>query len=290
MIIPYLLLICRSILAFVLLIAVVGKIRQLDQLTKALHLTRVPRTFVRPIAIAVPTSELCLGVGLLLSSPSSLPIFMGLTAGLLVVFTGWMIWVRKLRLQLQCGCFGAGGANIGGRTLMRNGFLIILSFCSVILALRFPTSSSIQPSWLSIAIPALGLFIASLALFPDRTPFYQASSLARTEFALQNLANSALFSISRRIFLRRLLLGVSAALAISKLESTFAGEDDCYCHCYLETWPDWDCSCDCAGHPCTYCYAAVYEHSILHCCRGTPLECFHVVSFDGYVFCEECPC
>lgn len=187
MIIPYLLLVCQSLLASVLILAAVGKIRQFDQLTQALRLTYVPSTFVRLIAIAVPTGELCLGVGLLFSSPSLLPLFMGLTAGLLVMFTGWMFWVRKLRLQLKCGCFGASRANIGGRTLVRNGFLIILSLCGVILALRVQTFSWIQPSWLAIAMPVLSLCIISLAFFLDRAAFHELSSPAKTETVLQNI-------------------------------------------------------------------------------------------------------
>jgi hypothetical protein len=91
---------------------------------------------VTPTAVLTPTLELCLAVGLVLSTPSLLPLTMAVTVGLLSVFTIWLISVYARGLRLRCGCFGAGGAKISLRTILRNIFFITLGCCGLLLALH----------------------------------------------------------------------------------------------------------------------------------------------------------
>src|SRR5579885_933375 len=49
---------------------------------------------------------------------------MAVTVGLLSVFTIWLISVYARGLRLRCGCFGAGGAKISLRTILRKKHLL----------------------------------------------------------------------------------------------------------------------------------------------------------------------
>ncbi len=65
----YLLLTCQIALAVIFLVAATGKLLQSEQFIAALRLSHLPRALVTPTAVLTPTLELCLAVGLVLSTP-----------------------------------------------------------------------------------------------------------------------------------------------------------------------------------------------------------------------------
>src|SRR5216684_2738540 len=87
---PYLLLACQLALAVTLLSAATGKLLNTEQFLNALRLSRIPKTLVTPVAVLVPTLEMCLAVGLILSTPKFLPFIIAATVGLLGISPyGW---------------------------------------------------------------------------------------------------------------------------------------------------------------------------------------------------------
>ncbi len=69
----YLLLICQLALAAILLLAATGKFLNAEQFLAALRLSHFPSILATPIAILTPIVEVCLAMGLVFSTPQSLP-------------------------------------------------------------------------------------------------------------------------------------------------------------------------------------------------------------------------
>lgn len=154
----YLLLACQILLAIILLLASVSKIFYQEQFLIAIRLSGFPKTIIRPIALFIPGVELCLALGLVMSSKSQMFIFVvTLTAALFCVFTLWMCIVYYRGLRLKCGCFGIGKSDIGPATIFRNILLIALSFVVLIIALHIESPLFTPSSWMRITITCCGM-------------------------------------------------------------------------------------------------------------------------------------
>jgi hypothetical protein len=169
--VSWLLLALQLALAAVLFLAATGKALRPDEFMSALRLSHLPTVAVRPIAVAVPVVELALAAALVLGPANWLPGALVATAALLGAFTVWMGWVRTRHLRVRCGCFGPGGAEIGGRTIGRNLLLALLAIAGMLLAMR--TQSPLPGPSLAMAVAAtslamcLALVDALRAAWPD---------------------------------------------------------------------------------------------------------------------------
>lgn len=156
---PFLLAAGQLSLATVLLIAATGKILRNTHFVMAIRSSGIGEPLVAPAAFLIPGIELVLAAALVMSGSSVLPMTFGATAILLGVFTAWMIWVYRRGLQLTCGCFGTGSADIGPRTIVRNTVLIILALGGGVLATRAHSPLPEPSIWLAIVVSSLGLCI-----------------------------------------------------------------------------------------------------------------------------------
>lgn len=148
----YLLLICQLLLATVMLLAATGKMLNGEQFLTALRVGYVPQSLVIVIAVLTPAMEFCLAVGLVLSPPSLLPISLMVCTAVLVLFTGWMLAVSLRGLRVKCGCFGAGGADVGPSTIGRNIALIIISLGGLLLTLSHQSLLPAPSFWMVITV------------------------------------------------------------------------------------------------------------------------------------------
>lgn len=158
-------------LASILVVASVGKALRTDEFAAALRLTRLPEPSIRPVGIAVAAVELALAIGLVVSTPRSLPATFAAVAGLFAVFTAWMVWIRASRLRIRCGCFGTGSAEVGAATIGRNLVLVAgavggWSLASAVPSL-FPEPSLPMIVTASAAALALALLSALRAAWPE---------------------------------------------------------------------------------------------------------------------------
>jgi hypothetical protein len=161
----YLLLICQLILAFVLLLAATGKLLNSAQFVAVLRLSHLPKLFVVPIAVGTPLVEAYLALGLLLSTPHSLPLLMLATVIVFSAFTIWMLTVSLRGLRLRCGCFGAGAARIGPRTILRNIFLMAVSVVGLVLSTHVQSPLPLPSFWMTITVCSCGMCLILLRAF-----------------------------------------------------------------------------------------------------------------------------
>jgi methylamine utilization protein MauE len=161
----YLLLVCQLLLAVVLLVAATGKLINSEQFAAALRLSHLPKALITPLMVLTPILELCLAFGLVLSTSYLLPLIMIGTAGLLSVFTLWMLTVYARGLRLRCGCFGAGGSDIGLRTILRNALLVAVSLGSLALTFRVQSPLPTLSFGMVVTVLSLGMCVMLLWSF-----------------------------------------------------------------------------------------------------------------------------
>jgi len=125
----------QLIISLILLAAATGKFLRSEEFDAALRLSHLPAAITPFLSIAVPIVEFAVALALLLSTPRSLPIVFGAAATVLGAFTVWMASVRARRLQLRCGCFGTGGAEISFGNIARNILLLVVALAGLRLAL-----------------------------------------------------------------------------------------------------------------------------------------------------------
>lgn len=135
----YILTIIQVALGAVLLLAAIGKLLNAEHFQDVLRLSRLPEASVVPGAVLAPVVEFGLAVGLVLSTPPGLTFALSATAGLLAVFTAWMLFVYAKGLRIQCGCFGAGGSEVGPRTIARNAMFMALAVAGLVLSYHTQT-------------------------------------------------------------------------------------------------------------------------------------------------------
>ncbi len=95
----------------------------------------LPEWAVVAVARTVPWLEL--GLGLLLIAGYGLRYAAAGASALLLLFFGVMLRSYFLGLGIDCGCFGLG-EKLGVSTLVRDGFLVLLSVALAVLAFRIP--------------------------------------------------------------------------------------------------------------------------------------------------------
>lgn len=112
--------------AVVLAIAAVQKLRSGTELRRQLADFGVPARLTPAVAVALPLAELAVGASLVAVPFSSVPGWCALA--LLAAFTG-MIAVNLARGQrVPCPCFGAASAQpLSPATVARNGWLLALA-------------------------------------------------------------------------------------------------------------------------------------------------------------------
>lgn len=143
---PVVLLLIQVVLAATFVAAAAAKGLRADEFVAALRLSHLPEWTIRPLALLVPALEVALAFWLVLAAPTGLVAPFVASAGLLAVFTGWMVWVSGRRLRVRCGCFGGDGGEVGPRTLGRNAALLALALVGLLLATR-EASPLPGPSW-----------------------------------------------------------------------------------------------------------------------------------------------
>jgi hypothetical protein len=104
-----------------------------DQLANALRLS-VPRLLARAGAVAVTPLEFLVAALLLFGDERTFEIGLVGSAGLLIVFSGWMVSVLLRGLQLQCSCFGPSGAAVGWWQVARNVGLAVVAVAGLMVA------------------------------------------------------------------------------------------------------------------------------------------------------------
>lgn len=77
---------------------------------------------------------------------------MGMAFALFSLFTAWVYSVYSRGLRLRCGCFGAGGAEIGLHTLQRNLVLIVLSLGGALIALHTRSLLPDPSPWMAMCV------------------------------------------------------------------------------------------------------------------------------------------
>lgn len=157
----WMLLLSQVMLSTVLAVAVVGKFLSSEQFEGVLRRSYVPERLIRPVVVTIPVAEITLAVALVMTNGVRLVASMAATAGLLGVFTVWMVWAiirRPGYAPLMCGCFGAGRGEIGLGSLGRNIVLLVVAIGG--LALSISTASPLPGPSLHMVIVASSLGLA----------------------------------------------------------------------------------------------------------------------------------
>lgn len=181
----YLLLACQLVLAVTLLLAATGKFLNATEFLAVLRLSSIPKILVMPIAVSTPIVEACLAIGLVLSTPATLPPILFAVILLFGVFTLWMITVYVRGLRLRCGCFGSGKATIGPQTIVRNALLLAFSVGGFELSLHFQSPLPVPSFWMIVSVFSLGMCLTLLRAF-QQSKSALILSTAQLELAQQN--------------------------------------------------------------------------------------------------------
>lgn len=164
----------RLVLAAVLVIAAVTKLRALDEFVGVVHNYRIlPENLVRPVAYALPPAEAALAASLLLEPAR--PAAAAATAALLAIFALAMaVNIRRGRTEIDCGCFAhALRQRIGWGLVGRNLLLIALALAAV------PPALPVRPLvWLD-AVTVVAASASALLLYVALTHLASAAPLAR---------------------------------------------------------------------------------------------------------------
>lgn len=94
----YVLVITQLTLAFVLILAAIGKFRNPTPYIESLAVFGIPgilKNIMTPLALTIPFVEIFIAAGLLMSGLGLLRYFMLANTILLVSFTMWMFWQRR---------------------------------------------------------------------------------------------------------------------------------------------------------------------------------------------------
>lgn len=155
-------LLARVLLAVVFLAAFAGKVRTRQGFAEFRDsiAALAPWLPAQPVAVAVLTGEAAAVV--LLAVPGT-GLGYAAAVGLLAVFCGGIVLAVHGRKAVRCKCFGAGGAVLGPRHLVRNGLLIAVAVAGAFVT---PPASWEEPmTLLTIAVVLLAVVVAVHVLF-----------------------------------------------------------------------------------------------------------------------------
>jgi dienelactone hydrolase/uncharacterized membrane protein YphA (DoxX/SURF4 family) len=149
-------------LALVFVASAAAKVLRSDEFVAALRLSHLPEPIAVLTAVAVPALEIGLAFWLVLAPPDRVPSAFVAAGALLIAFTVWMGWVEARRLRVRCGCFGAGGGEVGPRTIARNLGLLALALTGWGVASRVASPLSGLSVELLATMVAVALCVALL--------------------------------------------------------------------------------------------------------------------------------
>lgn len=110
----------------------------------------------------MPTVEYSLAFAVLVGTPLTLRGALGATLVLFATFTVWMAWVRARRLHIRCACFGTVSTEIGPRSIVRNGVLLLVAAGGLILAGQTTSPLPAPSAALAIVVSVTGMGFALL--------------------------------------------------------------------------------------------------------------------------------
>jgi len=160
----------RLVLAAVLAVAALAKLRALDEFVGVVHNYRIlPEPLVRPLAYVLPPLEAAIALGLLIEPTRDLAA--GGAAGLLAVFALAMaVNILRGRPEIDCGCFASSlKQRIGWALVGRN--LALIGLAALVMPDALPARAL---TWLD----ALTVVAASLAAVLLYLAFTQLRSMA----------------------------------------------------------------------------------------------------------------
>ena len=161
---------CATLIGLVFVASAVTKLRDFGGFARSLPaLAPVAPGLVRPLASAVVAAEAVVPV--LLAVPPWASYGFALAFGLLTAFTAAIVLALRRGRRARCRCFGASGAPVGPRHLVRNGTLLAVTA----LGWAAPPSLAV-PAGLAVAATA-GLAGAVLVIsFDDVADLFARSS------------------------------------------------------------------------------------------------------------------
>lgn len=292
------LLICQILLAATFFFAAITKLRHHDAFITALVNSKLPSWLARFTHLVIPPLEFVIAALILFSTSVLLTTATVGASALLIVFTGWIIWVRVRGISLSCRCFGKPSPIVGWRTILRNCVLLSISILGIFLSGFTPSLLSTLPRGALISVAGVicisyvvyilfiykARFLLNLLSVPS-----SGREVLRHSFMRPNI-------LSRRNFIRHITVGTSLILGILNVDPALASPSKCpqsrRCDCYPDTYTATVCNYDCARFPNSYCYGPVYYFTAKNCCEpDDPVECAVIQgAATGYLaFCQYCP-
>jgi hypothetical protein len=164
----------RLVLAAVLAVAALAKLRAFDEFIGVVHNYRIlPEPLVRPVAYVLPPLELAVALGLLIEPTRALAA--GGAAALLAVFALAMaVNILRGRPEIDCGCFASTlKQRIGWALVGRN--LVLIGLAALVMPGTVPARTL---TWLD-ALTVVGASLAAVLLYLAFTQLRSLSPPAR---------------------------------------------------------------------------------------------------------------
>src|SRR6185369_13989938 len=153
---------CRALVAVVLGVAAVSKLRDLEGFTEALRDFGVPARLARPPLAAVIAALEAISVALLVGAPG---LGDALAFALLAIFTVGLARVSRSGRQVACRCFGMRTAPVGAAQLVRN--TVILAVIGIGVAARLASHAALALPTQAIAVACGALAGAAIVRWDD---------------------------------------------------------------------------------------------------------------------------
>jgi hypothetical protein len=151
----YVLIACQVLLAAVFVIAVVGKLRGLEEFTASIVALRLlPRPASRTAAYAVLGGEAVVVVAL--AVPYTVPVGLAGAAALLLALTTGIVVALRRGQSAPCRCFGASTTPLGRTHVVRN--LVLAGIAGAGLAAgAMAGEGAVHPAGVALALTAAGV-------------------------------------------------------------------------------------------------------------------------------------
>lgn len=153
---------CRFVLLWVFVLALVGKMKDLRQLTEAVKGFRLlPERLGKPVALSVVGAEL-LVIGLLLFSATTTA-GLALAIALLGLFSLALASALKRDIVTSCYCFGTGEEPVSSWDVWRNLGLIAIAVVGLVLTTRLEATALQLGTAETIVVALCALVLVVLA-------------------------------------------------------------------------------------------------------------------------------